>query len=115
MSMLETTQNLSSDIAELQAILAVRDEEIAASTAEIRVRDLLIEKLKHQLAGMRRHRFGSSSEALDQLELTLEEEEIATSARGDANTIKADQLAAPKDKPKRKPLPDHLPRNEEVL
>lgn len=110
--MLETTQNLSSDIAELQAILAVRDEEIAASTAEIRVRDLLIEKLKHQLAGMRRHRFGSSSEALDQLELTLEEEEIATSARGDANTI---SLRHQKDKPKRKPLPDHLPRNEEVL
>ncbi len=113
--MLETTQNLPGDIAELQAILAVRDEEIAASKAEIRVRDLLIEKLKYQLAGMRRHRFGSSSEALDQLELTLEEEEIATSARGDANTIKADQLAAPKDKPKRKPLPGHLPRNEEIL
>ena len=95
--------------------MAVRDEEIAASKAEIRVRDLLIEKLKHQLAGMRRHRFGSSSEALDQLALTLEEEEIATSARDDANAIKADQPAAPKDKPKRKPLPEHLPRNEEIL
>ncbi len=91
--MLETTQNLSDDIAELQAILAVRDEEIAASKAEIRVRDLLIEKLKHQLAGMRRHRFGSSSEALDQLALTLEDEEIATSAQDDANAIKADQGA----------------------
>ena len=53
MGMLETTQNLPGDIAELQAILAVRDEEIAAGKAEIRVRDLLIEKLKHQLAGMR--------------------------------------------------------------
>jgi hypothetical protein len=115
MSMLETTQNLLGDIAELQAILAVRDEEITASKAEIRVRDLVIEKLKHQLAGMRRHRFGSSSEALDQLELTLEEEEIATSARDDVNAIEADQPEAPKDKPKRKPLPDHLPRNEEVL
>jgi transposase len=115
MSMLEMTQNLPGDIAELQAILAVRDEEIAAGKAEIRVRDLLIEKLKHQLAGMRRHRFGSSSEALDQLELTLEEEEIATSAQGDANAVEADQPGAPKDKPKRKPLPDHLPRNEEVL
>ena len=68
--MLGTTQNLPGDIAELQAILAVRDEEIAAGKAEIRVRDLLIEKLKHQLAGMRRHRFGPSSEALDQLALT---------------------------------------------
>lgn len=114
-SMLGTTQNLPGDIAELRAILAVRDEEIAASKAEIRVRDLLIEKLKHQLAGMRRHRFGPSSEALDQLALTLEDEEIAASARDDANAIKADQPAAPKDKPKRKPLPEHLPRNEEIL
>ncbi len=79
--MLGTTQNLPGDIAELQAILAVRDEEIAASKAEIRVRDLLIEKLKHQLAGMRRHRFGPSSEALDQLALTLEDDEIAASAQ----------------------------------
>ncbi len=65
--MLGTTPNLPGDIAELRAILAVRDEEIAAGKAEIRVRDLLIEKLKHQLAGMRRQRFGPSSEALDQL------------------------------------------------
>jgi len=115
MRMLETTQNLPGDITELQAILAVRDEEIAAGKAEIRVRDLLIEKLKHQLAGMRQHRFGASSEAVDQLELTLEEEEISASARDDANALKADQPAAPKDKPKRKPLPEHLPRNEEVL
>jgi len=113
--MLGTTQNLPGDIAELQAILAVRDEEIAASKAEIRVRDLLIEKLKHQLAGMRRHRFGPSSETLDQLALTLEDEEIAASAQDDANAIRADQPAAPKDKPKRKPLPEHLPRNEEIL
>ncbi len=113
--MLGTTQNLPGDIAELRAILAVRDEEIAASKAEIRVRDLLIEKLKHQLAGLRRHRFGSSSEALDQLALTLEDEEIAAFAQDDGNAIKADQPAAPKDKPKRKPLPEHLPRNEEIL
>ncbi len=113
--MLGTTQNLPGDIAELQAILAVRDEEIAAGKAEIRVRDLLIEKLKHQLAGMRRHRFGPSSEALDQLALMLEDEEIAASAQDDANAIEADRPAAPKDKPKRKALPEHLPRNEEIL
>ncbi len=108
--MLETAPNRPGEIADLQAILAVRDKEIAAGKAEIRVRDLLIEKLKHQLAGMRRHRFGASSEALDQLALTLEDEEIATSAQDDANPVKANQPAAPKDKPKRKPLPGHLPR-----
>jgi transposase len=73
---------------------------------------MLIEKLKHQLSGMRRHRFGSTSEAMDQLEFALEEEEIAASADSGAG---ADEAAPPKEKPKRKPLPEHLPRNEEVL
>ena len=62
--------DLPSDPAALRALIAVRD-------AELHTCGLLIEKLKHQLAGMRRHRFGPRSEALDQLELTLEDEEIA--------------------------------------
>ena len=63
---------------------------------------------------MRQHRFGSRSEALDQLTLTLGDEEIAASAQepGDTNT---DRPTAPKGKPRRKPLPDHLPRNETTL
>jgi len=65
---------------------------------------------------MRRHRFGSSSEALDQLELTLEEEEIAQAAETPGEDVA--EAPAPDDakrKPKRKPLPEHLPRNETVL
>jgi len=40
---------------------------------------LQIEKLKHQLAGHQKHRFGSKSESADQLnlQLRLEEEETA--------------------------------------
>ncbi len=122
MDMLDACDSLPDDAAELKAMvvareaaIAARDAEIVVRDAEIRTRDLLIEKLKHQLAGMRRHRFGASSEALDQLALTLEDEEIAWSAQDDANPVNADQPAAPKDKPKRKPLPEHLPRNEEIL
>ncbi len=104
-------------LAEKEAEIAVRDQQIAAVQEQLRGRDLLIEKLKHQLAGMRRHRFGSSSEALDQLELTLEEEEIARAAETPVEDAAA-KTPAPdtsKRKPKRKPLPDHLPRNETVL
>ncbi len=106
--MLSATQNLPDEPAELKQL-------VSTLASELKSRDILIEKLKHQLAGMRRHRFGSSSEALDQLALTLEDEEIATSAQDHANAVEADRLAAPKGKPKRKPLPDHLPRNETVL
>lgn len=83
--------------------------------SEFKSRGILIEKLKHQLAGMRQHRFGSRSEALDQLALMLEDEEITASAQApapvDADTV---QPTSGKDKPKRKPQPDHLPRNEGI-
>ena len=121
--MTSTPANPQIDVAALQALLAekeaeiaARDQHIAGFMAQLRGRDFLIEKLKHQLAGMRRHRFGSSSEGLDQLELTLEEEEIARAAE----TPVEDVAEAPvsdnaKRKPRRKPLPEHLPRNETVL
>lgn len=78
---------------------------------ELSGRDLLIEKLKHQLFGERRHRYGSSSEALDQLQLMLEDLELERSA----DTLVEPVPVEPKKKPVRKPLPDHLPRNETVL
>ena len=103
--MLDDIKKLPDDPTALKAL-------IASMASELTNRDLLIEKLKHQLAGLRRHQFGSRSEALDQLELTLEEEEIARAAEAPST-----QLSPVDDKrqPKRHPLPDHLPRNETVL
>jgi len=108
--MLEDAQNLPNDAAALKDL-------VTTLASELKSRDILIEKLKHQSDGMRQHRFGSRYEALDQLALTLEDEEIAASAQEpapvDADT---DQSATPpKGKPKRKPLPGHLPRNETTL
>jgi len=57
--------------------LARKDIEIAANAAEIYAKTLHIEKLKMQLAVLRRARFGRSSEKLDrdidQLELLIGE------------------------------------------
>ena len=105
--MLTTPKSLPSDPAELR-IAAEGLVELAKSQA------LQIEKLKHQLAGHQRHRFGSKSESADQLnlQLQLEEEETAT-ARSAPLDEKGDP--EPKQKPKRKPLPPNLPRNKEVL
>lgn len=105
---------LPDDIAELKAM-------VLASRAALHGRDLLIEKLKHQLAGLRRHQFGARSESLDQLELTLEAEEIARAAEqapAPHDAAPHDAASVPdetKDKPRRRPLPDHLPRHEMVL
>ena len=78
--MLEEAQALPDDVAALKAMVLTSRAELAARDAELRNRDLPIEKLKHQLAGLRRQRFGVGSETLDQLELGLEDEEIARAA-----------------------------------
>jgi transposase len=76
-----------------------------------------IEKLKAQLARLRRLQFGRSSEKLEttiaQLELLLEDVE---EERGDSEPSEpvAAQAAIAHDKPVRRPLPDHLPREEVV-
>ena len=75
---------------------------------------LEIEKLKHQLAGHRRHRFGARSETADQLDLELQLEEEETAAAQIAPPD-IEGVAEKKAKPKRKPLPPELPRCEEVL
>ena len=108
--MLEAAHSLPDDIAALKAMVLASRAELAARDAELHNRDLLIEKLKHQLAGLRRQRFGATSEALDQLELGIEDEEIARAAE-----VLPEPPAATKSQPKRRPLPDHLPREETVL
>ena len=70
MAMLEQTKSLPEDPSELRSIAA-------QLVATVKSQALRIAKLEHQLAGHRRHRFGSKSETMDQLELGLEEEEIA--------------------------------------
>jgi hypothetical protein len=49
--------------------------------AEVKSQALLIAKLRHQLAGHRTHRFGASSETIEQLQLALEASETASCGR----------------------------------
>ena len=105
--MFTTPKSLPSDPAELR-VAAEGLVELAKTQA------LQIEKLKHQLAGHQRHRFGSKSESSDQLNLELKLEEEETAAARIAPPEDAPD-PEPKQKPKRKPLPPTLPRNEQVL
>jgi transposase len=112
--MLIEAADLPDDVATLRSIITTQAAEIRARDAEIASRDLLIERMKLQLARLRRMHLGQSSERLqreiDQLELALEEAEAASAA--------ARPAAAPSQsssvKPARRPLPDHLPRDEVV-
>ena len=91
-------------------------EELRAFTArllaEVKAQAILIEKLRHQLAGHRAHRFGASSETAEQLQLALETSEIAAAAM-------TARLRLPdveeKGQPKRRPIPEDIPRMEVEL
>ena len=103
--MLDVTKLLPEDPAELRAFTALL-------LAEVKAQAVLIEKLQHQLAGHRAHRFGASSETSEQLQLALETTEIAIAAMTAKLHLPEDVQA---DKPKRKPIPDHIPRVEVEL
>ena len=78
----------------------------------------VIEKLKAQLAGLRRQRFGARTESLDQLELILAglgaaqgaESGERIGAQGAPDTPARDA----RRQPKRRPLPAHLRREETI-
>ena len=103
--MLDQTLTLPDDPEELRSFTA-------RLLAEVKAQAILIEKLRHQLAGQRAHRFGASSETSEQLQLALETSEIAAAAM--TARLKLPDIEE-KDKPKRGPIPDHIPRMEVEL
>lgn len=107
--MLKDFDTLPEDPSELRAVSKLL-------AAEVKSQALMIEKLKHQLAGHNRHRFGSKSESLDQLNLAFaEEEEIAEAAEQQVKPATGTEEGKPARQHSRKPLPDHLDRHDQVL
>jgi Transposase and inactivated derivatives len=103
--MLSQTLTLPEDPEELRSFTA-------RLQAEVKTQAILIEKLRHQLAGHRAHRFGVSSETAEQLQLALETREIAAAAM--TARMRLPDIEE-KDKPRRRPIPDHIPRMEVEL
>ncbi|MHA3915805.1 transposase domain-containing protein [Halovulum sp. GXIMD14793] len=84
--------------------------------AEVQSQAYQIEKLKAELAGHRKARFGSKSESRDQLAFDLAEDaEIAVAADAQKSDPAEADSKSPKRQHSRKPLPDHLDRHDEVL
>ena len=119
----------AANLEKLTAELATASTELAAAKAGLINYALQIEKLKHQLARLRRQKYGSSSESIDreieQLELTLEEleatkaeseakSEAAAPAAPPATEAPASQPEAAKPKKPRRNFPEHLPRTTVV-
>ena len=114
--------DLPNDIDALKAMLLEserrmleRDEQLAGLEAQLSTRAAEIEHLKLWIPKLRRMQFGRKSEKLDhqieQLELQLEDLQ-ADDAEAEREMPEADR--APRKKSVRRPLPDHLPRDEKV-
>ena len=111
------TAELPADPAALRAFALACQGELKAAQTAVQLKALEIEKLRFQIAKLRRMQFGRSSERItrqiEQLELQLEE--LETGEAEDAARAEASQPEAPalaRAKPRSKPLPDHLPRQE---
>ena len=116
-------ETLPDDIETLKRLVLERDEQLDrvriahdAARVELDRRDAealhlrtWIEKLKLEIARLKRMQFGRSSEKLDerieQLELIVEDLETSQ-----AQTAPVKAIAAERVQPVRKPLPEHLPR-----
>lgn len=107
--MLNALKSLPEDPAELRAV----SERLMA---EVQSQAYQIEKLKAELHDHRKARFGSKSESLDQLAFDLAEDvEIEVAAEAQKNEPTEANGKPPKRQHSRKPLPDHLDRQDEVL
>lgn len=116
---MRNASDLPDDIETLKALIVMRDAELVAAKAGLVVKTLEAEKLKLELARLKRMTFGQSSERLardiEQLELRLEEiETTAADAPAEPDIEPVPAAAALHDKKPRRKLPEHLPRVSEV-
>jgi transposase len=115
------TAELPTDPDELRAFALACQSELKVAEFSVQYKTLEIEKLKFQIAKLRRMQFGRSSERIsrqiEQLELRLEELEAGEAevvAKAEAEVADPPPPVRERAKPKRKPLPEHLPRQEVV-
>jgi transposase len=114
---------LPDDAESLKRLLLARTEELLAARAQVASGEALIAHLKLQIEKYRRDKFGQRSERssrlVDQLELQLEELE-ATATEDDLAAERAAQpptqvAAFTRQRPARKPFPEHLPRERRIV
>jgi transposase len=108
------TQQVESQATKIQS----QNAQIETQVAQLKHFAVYIEKLQFELARLKRWRFGAASEAVGSEQIALWEAELdgdiaAAEARLEPLAAAAAIAPAPKTQPKRKPLPDTLPRVEE--
>jgi len=111
--------DLITQIANQDKQLAERDQAIASKDREIKYRQAKIEQLTHEMAVLKRWKFGRSREQLDSGQASLLDEtidaDIAAIEQELQNLTPASKVdTEARKQPKRAPLPPELPRVEHL-
>jgi transposase len=114
--------DLPNDVEALKGVLIQRDAALAERSAKLEVAEALVlsqklelEKLRFEIACLKRQKYGRSSEQLDreltQMQLSIEDLEASLAQRPVHVRPAVKQVPA---QPARRPLPEHLPREQIV-
>jgi transposase len=114
--------DLPNDVEALKGVLIQRDAALAERSAKLEVAEALVlsqklelEKLRFEIACLKRQKYGRSSEQLDreltQMQLSIEDLEASLAQR--PVHVRPAVKQAP-TQPARRPLPEHLPREQIV-
>ena len=109
-------QQLAQEMAATQEILVRREQMLAGQQDEIRFKDTRIAQLTHEIAALKRYRFGKKGEQLSGVQGTLLEEAVAEdigAIETELELLAGVPLATRTTRQaKRRPMPEHLPRIE---
>src|SRR6185503_13859999 len=104
------------DAQQLRAFAAELLATVASQDQELRHKQLKIEQLTHEMAVLKRWKFAARSEQLHGVQRSLLDEAIDADLEAIAQELETlrspARVQAPKEQPKRSPLPAHLPRVE---
>ncbi|HEU0277087.1 MAG TPA: transposase [Rhodanobacteraceae bacterium] len=109
--------NAITDVATLRALVREQLVTIAERERGIRVRDLNVDQLTHELARLRRVQFAAKSERMDPVQRALFDNAMAADLAVVEDELAALQVPAakpPRCRPHRRPWPAELPREEVV-
>jgi multidrug efflux pump subunit AcrA (membrane-fusion protein) len=102
---------LEAELESQRRILSEQSQELRSSSEQIEHLKLVIEKLRRRVFGVKSEKIVIQ---LEQLELHLEELE-SSQAETEAAVERVRPAAEPKSRSRRKPLPEHLPRENHLF
>ena len=106
---------LSSQLAERDARISEHEAQLARRDEELKYKQLKIDQLTHEMATLKRWRYGRRSEELDAVQRSLLDESIDADIEAISLEIEALRERAPsvpKSKPRRLALPASFPRRD---